>query len=346
MDYNRNLNEALNGIYVNIVMIQREIYQTTIINEGRDLDFYTLMSFCGKNEMEIISSEEKDFDCFSVFANSENFGKITKNAKKTISKIEETMKRQNSEENNVWISNFDLYSINGLCLIVYGPFLFGGTTILLENSNETDQMKFWQIIDKFKVNCFCGNVRIFENLENFGSLSTLGFFILEKNANLVNFVNFINERNFSSKEIDFDSQCFFENFYVKFENCDDFISQFEQIIKQETFLQSVFIIKIEETLHIFIEEHPFFSQAKNKIEEIVRKCKFSFKIIVSQLEKEILGVGEQEIRKKLKLRVLMKNGKKEGFFEKNAQIIMQHDKRSFLSSEGKNYDSPSKKMKI
>ena len=70
--------------------------------------------------------------------------------------IEETMKRQNSEKNNVWISNFDLYSLNGLCFIVYGPLLFGGTTILLENcNNETDQMKFWQIIDKFKVNCFC-----------------------------------------------------------------------------------------------------------------------------------------------------------------------------------------------
>lgn len=68
-------------------MIQREFYQTPIINEGRDLDFHTLMSFCGKNEMEIIFSEEKDFEVFSVreFA---KFRKITKNSKKTISKIE------------------------------------------------------------------------------------------------------------------------------------------------------------------------------------------------------------------------------------------------------------------
>lgn len=335
VDYNKTLNEALNNINVNIVMIQRELYQTPIINEGRDLDFHTLMSFCGKDEIiNIFSEETNDFELFSVFANSQNFGKITKNSKKTIAKIEETMKIQNPEENNVWISNFDLYSINGLCFIVYGPLLFGGTTILLENSYENEQMKFWQIIEKFNVNCFCGNVKIFENLENFGSLSSLGFLILEKNANLVNFVNFINERNFSSKEIDFDSQCFFENFYVKFENCDDFTSQFENIIKEETNSESVFIIKIDETLHIFIEEHNFFSQAKNKIEEIAKKCKFSFKIIVSQMEKESFGVVEQEIRKKLKLRVLMKNNGK------------NTDKRSFVSSEGINYDLPSKKMKI
>jgi len=349
-DFNKVINEVLESSFLNnytsLIMIQREIYQTPIIKESRDLDFYTLISFCGGQEITMIIGE---FDCdlFSVYQIFQKENIIKKTSNKTITTIEETMKNHNKNENKIWLCNYNLASVEGLCFGLFGPLFQGDTSILLE-TNEIEKEKYWELIDKFKVNCFCGEMKIFEKIEDVDcNLSSLVLFITDKNKGCLYQANKINEKNFDLIEVEIESQCFFENFYVKIETCDDRIGKIEKILREETCLESIFVIKINETLHIVADGTYSIEQKRRKIEEIGKKYKLNFKIWIEEIGKFMDSLNEKELRKSLKRNLLEKtekNGNGEGFLK----TIQISPKRFYMDSINDDVflESPNKKIKF
>ena len=363
IDYNNTLDEILenNAGFTNflsfLIIIQRDLYQTTKIKQNWDLDYHTLLGFCGVEEIPVMNSFD-DLSIFSLYQDYDVKKKLTKKVNEMIKLLEEITKIK-KRENFVWLANSVLNSIEGLCFILYGPLFNGDATILLERNNTKVDI-YLELIQKWKVSAFCGVLDLFEENERiYYDLNSLLMMIGIKKQGVFEVIfNKLNERNYIFVEISLKSQCIFNINMMKIECCDEVVEALEAEIKQMNNLNRIYIITMFENVNVFVEDKAFHDKIKQNIEESIKKSSLEDKITnkIWWVEKLPLFSEEKMTRKILK-QILQEKEINFGSFTESFENLCIVKKMQNLVKKEKNIEekkifeeaiqcSPYKKLKI
>ena len=151
------VDEALNNCpSVEKVLVAQRTNTTVQMKEGRDLWLAPLLdSAADNNTAEIMDAEDPLFILYTSGSTGKPKGMVHTTAGYMVYTAYTFQNVFNYEENDIFWCTADIGWITGHSYILYGPLLNGATTVIFEGvPSYPDFSRFWQIIEKHKVNQF------------------------------------------------------------------------------------------------------------------------------------------------------------------------------------------------
>lgn len=151
------VDEALTKIScVEKVFVLVRTNETISMQEGRDIWMQPLLDKASDNNVaEIMDAEDPLFILYTSGSTGKPKGMMHTTAGYMVYTAFTFKNVFNYQENDVFWCTADIGWITGHSYIVYGPLLNGATTVLFEGvPSYPDFSRFWQVIEKHKVNQF------------------------------------------------------------------------------------------------------------------------------------------------------------------------------------------------
>jgi acetyl-CoA synthetase len=138
------------------VIVLNCINSNPTLIDNRDLDYHTLInSQSNECEAEIMDAEDMLFILYTSGSTGKPKGVVHTCGGYMVYTAYSFQNVFQYEENDVFWCTADIGWITGHSYIVYGPLLSGATSVIFEGiPTYPDAGRFWQIIDKYKVNQF------------------------------------------------------------------------------------------------------------------------------------------------------------------------------------------------
>lgn len=157
IDLKRIVDEALDkSPSVETVLVAKRIHTDIPMKEGRDKWLQPLLDKASTNNIAaIMDSEDPLFILYTSGSTGKPKGMVHTTGGYMVYTAYTFKNVFRYEENDVYWCTADIGWITGHSYIVYGPLLNGGTTVLFEGiPNYPDFGRFWETIEKHKVNQF------------------------------------------------------------------------------------------------------------------------------------------------------------------------------------------------
>jgi acetyl-CoA synthetase len=151
------VDEALqNCTSVEKVLVVKRTNETITMKEGRDIYLQPLLdNALGNHVAEIMDAEDPLFILYTSGSTGKPKGMVHTTAGYMVYTAYTFKNVFNYEENDVYWCTADIGWITGHSYILYGPLLNGATTVMFEGvPSYPDFSRFWQVIEKHKVNQF------------------------------------------------------------------------------------------------------------------------------------------------------------------------------------------------
>jgi len=151
------VDEALTKVTcVEQVFVLERTKETISMQEGRDVWMQPLLDKASDNNVaEIMDAEDPLFILYTSGSTGKPKGMMHTTAGYMVYTAFTFKNVFNYQENDVYWCTADIGWITGHSYIVYGPLLNGATTVLFEGvPSYPDFSRFWQVIEKHKVNQF------------------------------------------------------------------------------------------------------------------------------------------------------------------------------------------------
>lgn len=151
------VDEALeNCPHVNTVLVAERTKSKIAMKEGRDKWLQPLLDKASTNHVaEIVKAEDPLFILYTSGSTGRPKGMLHTTAGYMVYTAYTFKNVFRYEENDVYWCTADIGWITGHSYIVYGPLLNGATTVLFEGvPTYPDYGRFWEIVEKHKVNQF------------------------------------------------------------------------------------------------------------------------------------------------------------------------------------------------
>ena len=151
------VDEALNNCTsIEKVLVYRRTQQHVEMQTGRDFDW---QSECVKQqpvcEPEVMDSEDPLFILYTSGSTGKPKGVVHSCGGYMVYTSYTFQNVFQYEPNEIYWCTADIGWITGHSYITYGPLLSGATTLIFEGiPNYPDNGRFWQVIDKYKINIF------------------------------------------------------------------------------------------------------------------------------------------------------------------------------------------------
>lgn len=141
---------------VETVLVVKRTNSEIEMKEGRDVFLQPLLDTAIPNNVaEIMDSEDPLFILYTSGSTGKPKGMVHTTAGYMVYAAYTFKNIFNYEENNVFWCTADIGWITGHTYILYGPLLNGATTVIFEGvPSYPDFGRFWEVIDKHKVNQF------------------------------------------------------------------------------------------------------------------------------------------------------------------------------------------------
>lgn len=138
------------------VFVLKRTHETINMQDGRDIWMQPLLDKASDNNVaEIMDAEDPLFILYTSGSTGKPKGMMHTTAGYMVYTAFTFKNVFNYKENDVYWCTADIGWITGHSYIVYGPLLNGATTILFEGvPSYPDFSRFWQVIEKHKVNQF------------------------------------------------------------------------------------------------------------------------------------------------------------------------------------------------
>lgn len=138
------------------VFVLQRTHETINMQDGRDIWMQPLLDKASDNNVaEIMDAEDPLFILYTSGSTGKPKGMMHTTAGYMVYTAFTFKNVFNYKENDVYWCTADIGWITGHSYIVYGPLLNGATTILFEGvPSYPDFSRFWQVIEKHKVNQF------------------------------------------------------------------------------------------------------------------------------------------------------------------------------------------------
>lgn len=151
------VDEALTKVTcVEQVFVLERTKETISMQEGRDVWMQLLLDKASDNNVaEIMDAEDPLFILYTSGSTGKPKGMMHTTAGYMVYTAFTFKNVFNYQENDIYWCTADIGWITGHSYIVYGPLLNGATTVLFEGTpSYPDFSRFWQVIEKHKVNQF------------------------------------------------------------------------------------------------------------------------------------------------------------------------------------------------
>jgi acetyl-CoA synthetase len=151
------VDEALTKVTcVEQVFVLERTKETISMQEGRDIWMQPLLDKASDNSVaEIMDAEDPLFILYTSGSTGKPKGMMHTTAGYMVYTAFTFKNVFNYQENDVYWCTADIGWITGHSYIVYGPLLNGATTVLFEGvPSYPDFSRFWEVIEKHKVNQF------------------------------------------------------------------------------------------------------------------------------------------------------------------------------------------------
>jgi acetyl-CoA synthetase len=151
------VDEALTKVTcVEQVFVLERTKETISMQEGRDVWMQPLLDKASDNNVaEIMDAEDPLFILYTSGSTGKPKGMMHTTAGYMVYTAFTFKNVFNYQENDIYWCTADIGWITGHSYIVYGPLLNGATTVLFEGvPSYPDFSRFWQVIEKHKVNQF------------------------------------------------------------------------------------------------------------------------------------------------------------------------------------------------
>ena len=151
------VDEALTKVScVEQVFVVKRTNETIAMQDGRDIWLQPLLDKASDNNVaEIMDAEDPLFILYTSGSTGKPKGMMHTTAGYMVYTAFTFKNVFNYQENDVYWCTADIGWITGHSYIVYGPLLNGATTILFEGvPSYPDFSRFWEVIEKHKVNQF------------------------------------------------------------------------------------------------------------------------------------------------------------------------------------------------
>ncbi len=151
------VDEALTKVTcVEQVFVLERTKETISMQEGRDVWMQPLLDKASDNNVaEIMDAEDPLFILYTSGSTGKPKGMMHTTAGYMVYTSFTFKNVFNYQENDIYWCTADIGWITGHSYIVYGPLLNGATTVLFEGvPSYPDFSRFWQVIEKHKVNQF------------------------------------------------------------------------------------------------------------------------------------------------------------------------------------------------
>ena len=141
---------------VETVLVAKRINSETYMKEGRDKWLQPLLDKASNEcEPEIMDAEDPLFILYTSGSTGKPKGMVHSTAGYMIYTAYTFKNVFNYRENDVYWCTADIGWITGHSYIVYGPLANGATTVMFEGvPNFPDYGRFWEIVEKHKINQF------------------------------------------------------------------------------------------------------------------------------------------------------------------------------------------------
>jgi acetyl-CoA synthetase len=141
---------------VETVLVAKRINSAISMKEGRDKWLQPLLDFASKEcEPEIMGAEDPLFILYTSGSTGQPKGMVHTTAGYMVYTAYTFKNVFNYRANDVYWCTADIGWITGHSYIVYGPLVNGATTVMFEGvPNYPDYGRFWEIVEKHKVNQF------------------------------------------------------------------------------------------------------------------------------------------------------------------------------------------------
>lgn len=138
------------------IFVLKRTHETINMQDGRDIWMQPLLDKASDNNVaEIMDAEDPLFILYTSGSTGKPKGMMHTTAGYMVYTAFTFKNVFNYKENDVYWCTADIGWITGHSYIVYGPLLNGATTILFEGvPSYPDFSRFWQVIEKHKVNQF------------------------------------------------------------------------------------------------------------------------------------------------------------------------------------------------
>ncbi|MEQ3691799.1 MAG: acetate--CoA ligase [Flavobacterium sp.] len=151
------VDEALqNCSCVEKVLVVKRTNETITMKDGRDIYLQPLLDNASSNHIAVImDAEDPLFILYTSGSTGKPKGMVHTTAGYMVNTAYTFKNVFNYEENDVYWCTADIGWITGHSYILYGPLLNGATTVIFEGvPSYPDFSRFWQVIQKHKVNQF------------------------------------------------------------------------------------------------------------------------------------------------------------------------------------------------
>ena len=151
------VDEALqNCTCVESVLVVKRTNEKITMQEGRDIYLQPLLdNALGNHIAEIMDAEDPLFILYTSGSTGKPKGMVHTTAGYMVYTAYTFKNVFNYEENDVYWCTADIGWITGHSYILYGPLLNGATTVMFEGvPSYPDFSRFWQVIQKHKINQF------------------------------------------------------------------------------------------------------------------------------------------------------------------------------------------------